>query len=316
MRLSKKLIAVVAAASIFSVTFASCTQKEQEKTTNNVTETAKTASATDYTVNTQWLKDNLSKDNLIIIDARPAEAFKKGHIEGAVNVTWQSLSFMEGKTSDENWGTVLPADKLQEKLRSFGIDKSKNIVVYCDTYNSWGDDGRVVWTLRSAGIETAKMLDGGLAMWTAEGFDTTTDSTEVTPSNIEISSIDGSLNITTKDLAANLKEYKIIDTRTKGEFDGSQKYGELRGGHLPGAVNIEFKAFLNEDGSLKTSEEIEKILKDSGIEKGDKIVTYCTAGIRSAHMAMILRMNGYDKAVNYDESIYAWAADEKLPMNK
>lgn len=40
----------------------------------------------------------------------------------------------------------------------------------------------------------------------------------------------------------------------------------------------------------------------------NKIVTYCTAGIRSAYMQLILEMCGFENSMNYDESYYRWCA--------
>jgi thiosulfate/3-mercaptopyruvate sulfurtransferase len=39
-------------------------------------------------------------------------------------------------------------------------------------------------------------------------------------------------------------------------------------------------------------------------------------GIRSGYMTSILRAVGFEKVKNYDASIYEWAADPKLPMEK
>lgn len=123
-------------------------------------------------------------------------------------------------------------------------------------------------------------------------------------------------NITTEELKKNYDQYKIIDVREKEEYDGATKYGEARGGHLPNAINITFNQLYNEDGTIKSSKEIEKILEKAGIKKDDRIVTYCTAGIRSAHMTLALENAGYKNVQNYDASFYEWAGDEVNKLEK
>ena len=55
-----------------------------------------------------------------------------------------------------------------------------------------------------------------------------------------------------------------------------------------------------------------KKFEDAGITKDDKVVTYCTAGIRSGYMQLILEMCGFKNTQNYDESYYRWCAVEDV----
>ena len=49
------------------------------------------------------------------------------------------------------------------------------------------------------------------------------------------------------------------------------------------------------------------MMTDAGISKDDKIVAYCTGGIRSAYMQLVLEMAGYENTWNYDQSYWRWA---------
>lgn len=55
-----------------------------------------------YYVDTAWLKQNL--DKVVILDARKDAEYQGGHIPGAINVTWQSLSNMQPKQGQPGWG--------------------------------------------------------------------------------------------------------------------------------------------------------------------------------------------------------------------
>lgn len=63
-------------------------------------------------------------------------------------------------------------------------------------------------------------------------------------------------------------------------------------------------------GCSALKEEAEK--EDVGFSKDDQIVTYCTAGIRSGYMQLILEMCGFGNSKNYDESYYRWCAVEEV----
>lgn len=289
---------------------------EQTENKNITEETVEFVDAS-YIVDIDWLNENLDKEDLLILDARGEDTYAKGHIPGSIPVMWQKFSDMSGAPGENlNWGTVLKPEDLSEKLSEFGISKDKEIVVYTSTDGGWGEEGRIVWMLSRAGFDNVKMLDGGFEYWKANEYEVTRDTVEPTPIDVEVTALDNSTNIDTEELASKIGEVVIIDVREKDEYNGAQKYGEARGGHLPGAINITFNKFLNEDGTLKTATEIKTILDENGIEKDDEIIAYCTAGIRSAHMQIVLSMMGYENVKNYDASMHAWAGSSELELQK
>ena len=56
------------------------------------------------------------------------------------------------------------------------------------------------------------------------------------------------------------------------------------------------------------------MMKEAGLQTTDQIVTYCTAGIRSAYMQLILEMCGFENTLNYDESYYRWCACQDVEV--
>lgn len=267
----------------------------------------------DYFVDVAWLKNNMQ--NVIILDARKDTEYKVGHISGAINAPWQSFANMQGKPGDTGWGVVLPKEKLAEKLGALGISSDKEIVIYADP-NAWGEDGRILWMLRMAGLRNTKLLDGGWPAWKNDKGETSNEVPTLKPAQLSIATYDESMTATTDYIKANKNKIKIVDARAKKEYDGAKDFGEKRGGHLPGAINLPFKEVYNDDGTVKSVPELKKLFADAGLKPEDEIVTYCTKGIRSAHMAMILRMAGYENARNYDASFYEWAGNESLSLDK
>jgi thiosulfate/3-mercaptopyruvate sulfurtransferase len=269
-----------------------------------------------YFVNSQWLKNNIEREDVLVLDARGEEPYKEGHIPGAVEITWQGFSNMNGALGTDDWGTVLEEKDLAKKLAEYGVSSGKEIVVYANTTKGWGEDGRIVWMLRRAGLKNSKILDGGYGVWKSNGYEVSKELVTPVPSTVEMLELSETSNIGTADLKSKLGEVVIIDTRELDEYEGAAKFGEARGGHLPGSVKITFNEFLTEEGTLKTPVEIKAILDENGINKDDEIVTYCTAGIRSAHMQIVLDAMGYNNSKNYDSSFYAWAGAPELELVK
>lgn len=295
---------------------------EVEVTTESVTTEATDAAKTeveseenntaytgDFIINAEELKAKMNDENVIIIDARGEDGAKDGRVKGAHAIAWGQLANVsEKKPGEEGWGHVLSAEQLQTILGDLGIDKNKEIILYSVGKAGWGEDGRILWELDAAGYENLKMVDGGWPAIEKAGIEMTKDVPEVKPVSVEISEIKYDNIIDTKSLTEEYENYKVIDTREKIEYDGATLYGEAKGGHLPGAINIPYSSLYREDGMLKSNKEIQEIFADAGLEKTDAIVTYCTGGIRSAFMQKILQMEGYNNVKNYEGSYYNWAA--------
>ena len=311
--LKKSLVSMLAVTMMLSVAACGAKAKEEAKPENGETKVEETQQVAEFTgkyvVDAEYVKNSIGKENVLIVDARGEDAAKKGTVEGAIATTWQYLATCEdGKAGDSMWGTILDAERLSERLGGLGISKDKEIILFAGGKDGWGDDGRILWELLCAGYENVKMVNGSFETLKTAEVPTVKGATAPTPAEVKIDKFDMSRVINTDDLKATYEEFKVVDVRADEEFEGKALYGETKGGHLPGAVHIKFTDLYREDGTLKSNDEIIKMFEDKGITKTDKIVTYCTAGIRSGYMQLILEMCGFEKAANYDESYYRWCA--------
>lgn len=297
----KKFLAATCVVTAIGMAFVGCSGKNSNAAKGT---TESKGYNNDYFVTANWLADNLENKNIVILDARSEKAYNKEHIPGAINVAWQSLANMKGKAGDKGWGVALNKEELSKKLEALGIDKNTEVITYANK-DGWGEDGRLTWELKTAGINS-KMLDGGFDIWSKEGRVTTKDVPVVVSKTLNIEQINSNTTVTTENLYENMSKYTIVDARAKDEYDGATKFGEAVGGHIKGAISLPFNEVYNEDGTIKSEKELNEIFKKAGLTKEQEIVTYCTAGIRSAHLALILNMLGYN-AKNYDASYYEWA---------
>ncbi|MDF2881881.1 MAG: sulfurtransferase [Clostridiaceae bacterium] len=308
MKISKILVLIL----VLSMVVAGCAAKEQPEVT--APDTSKEGSAFEgkYLVSAEYVKSFAGNDNILLIDARGVDAAKEGTVEGAIAIKWQMLAAMEGKPGDPMWGTILEPADLSEALSNLGISKDKEIIVFGAAKDGWGDEGRITWELIAAGFENVKMVDGGLASLTNAGLNIVKGAAAPIFADVAVSEINNTHNINTDALVADYESYKVVDVRADEEYEGQVLYGEAKGGHLPGAIHIKFTDLFEADGTLKSSEDVTKIFTDAGLSKNDKIVTYCTAGIRSAYMQLLLEMTGFENSYNYDESFYRWSAVNEL----
>lgn len=316
----KRIRVLLALALVFGMFagFAGC--KSSESTATTPAESSQPVvdegpDRSDLLVTVDDLKANAG--DYFVIDTRKADAYAAGHVPGAINLTWQELASVGvGKPGDADWGTLLPADQIGTVLGEKGVDTSKTILLYSDP-TGWGEDGRVMWSLASVGITDTRMLDGGFPLWANKGGEVETEAFVAPATTVKVSaSLDQAHNVTTAYLSENIGTVPVIDVRGEKEYGGATDFGEARGGFIPTAVNVPFPSFFNEDGTLKSATDLEKMFTDAGATKDGEVVFYCTKGIRSAYAAQVALWLGFDDAKNYDASFYSWAGDSSLEMGK
>lgn len=266
-----------------------------------------------YIVDANYVKEHYRDDNVILLDARGEEAAKKGTIEGAITTKWQNLSNIENaKKGDYDWGLILDPESLSKKLGELGLSKDKEIIMFAEGPKGWGEDGRILWTLRAAGYENIKMVDGGLRALQDVGLPKSKDVRKLEPVEVKIDKLDYEHVINTKELEDSYKDYVIVDVREDKEFNGEVLYGEAKGGRLPGAIQVRFTDLFDSDGYLKSKEEVAELFENANIKKTDKVITYCTSGIRSAYSQLILEMLDYEVTKNYEGSYNTWCVHNEV----
>ena len=73
------------------------------------------------------------------------------------------------------------------------------------------------------------------------------------------------------------KSAEIVDARAPERFAGNapEPRPGLRSGHIPGAHNLPYGKLLNQDGTLKSAPELERLFAEAGVELveagGDKL---------------------------------------------
>ncbi|NEZ64086.1 hypothetical protein D0962_15030 [Leptolyngbyaceae cyanobacterium CCMR0082] len=227
-------------------------------------------------------------------------------LQGAVYVDWRQFSPQQATTR----GKLLEQDALlTQQLQQMGISKDRPVVVFANPPGGWGEDGRIVWMLRTLGHAQVAMVDGGFDALVDAGVSVQQGTNNAPPSGDFVVERNVTWEIQQEQLKAELgnDNLVVIDTREAREFAGKTPYGEQRGGHVPGAINLYFKEFLGQDGKLLSQDDIHAKLLDAGITPDSQIVVYCTGGIRSGWLASVLVTLDY-QVKNYAGSMWEWSA--------
>ena len=106
----------------------------------------------------------------------------------------------------------------------------------------------------------------------------------------------------------------LCDTRSPDEFAGTDARA-AKGGHVPGAINVEWVNAVNEDGTFKDAATLYELYTKAGFTPDKEIITYCQTGVRGAHTWFVLsELLGFPDVRNYDGSWEEYGNREDTPM--
>jgi thiosulfate/3-mercaptopyruvate sulfurtransferase len=266
------------------------------------------ASADPLLVDPAWLKARLGDARIRIVDmTTEPEDYQKGHIPGAVY-----LHVNDVRIGVPAGGFRLPtADEAARLLRALGIARDTHVVIYDDAGGLHAS--RLFFTLDVMGHTKASLLDGGIQAWRRARLSVTNEIPKVAATDYRPTPSEGKA-VSADWVKARLgdKGLALVDARTPAEYQGKDVRAK-RGGHIPGAVNIEWKQNLRADLTFKPLDELRTLYAQQGVTPDKTVVTYCQTHHRAAHTYFTLRLLGYPRVVGYDRSWIEWGNREDLP---
>jgi thiosulfate/3-mercaptopyruvate sulfurtransferase len=245
----------------------------------------------------------IEKPDLILVDSRSYKDYLEGHIPGAVN-----LDFFYYHWSDTSKDGIKAFEKQMENLLSFlGVTNDKTVVFYDDV--SGMSAARGIWTLMYFSHLKTFMLDGGFKKWKSLGLVTETKTNGFKPEKFS-GKINKNIIAGYEYINKKIGRIKLLDARTKDEYNGIT-IRAARKGHIPTAINIDWIQNINDDGTMKSNEELAKMYNFS---KDDEIVTYCQGGYRAANTFVALKILGFKNVKVYLGSWGEWGNKLDLPI--
>ncbi|KAG0531856.1 hypothetical protein BDA96_04G058100 [Sorghum bicolor] len=289
----------------------------------------------DPVVSPQWLHEHLGMPDVKVLDASwympvenrdPWEEYQVAHIPGAL---FFDLDGIVDPTTD--LPHMLPSEEaFAAAISELDIKNQDKVIIYDG--KGFFSAPRVWWMFRVFGHTKVWVLDGGLPLWRASGFNVENVSSgdAVLKSNAANKAVERVYNgeqtntITfhtefqpnlfwsLEKVAHNVtaKTYQQIDARAKGRFDGvaPEPRKGVRSGHIPGSICVPFPEMFDGAPSLLSADELRQKFQQAGISLDQPIVVTCGSGVTACILALGLYRIGRHDVPVYDGSWTEWEA--------
>ena len=257
-------------------------------------------------VEIDWLKQHLNDSNLRILDARASDprlpmGYRTGHIPNAIQFDPSRTFWTRGAHGRD----FAAGEQIARGLGERGITNDSVVVVY----DEWTGQlaAMTFWGLQMVGHREVKILHGGWAAWQKSGGAIAQDAPAFAPAQYRAEPRE-IYRATAEWIQANAAraDLLLLDVRSDGEY---------LGGHIPGAVNLNWDASLDPPTqNFKDAATLRAQLESVGATSDKEIIAYCASGARSSHMFTTLTLLGYPRVRNYDGSMMDWYQARGLPV--
>jgi 3-mercaptopyruvate sulfurtransferase SseA len=258
----------------------------------------------------QELLARLDAPELVLVDLTSSARYDAGHIPGA--------RFVDPKRTQLGLppapGLLPTQAHLQTLFGELGHNPDAVYVVYDDEGGGWA--GRFIWLLDVIGHHKYHYLDGGLIAWQAENLPLSTEVPDP---------VGGPVALTLHDEPTATREYlqsrlgasdlAIWDARGPTEYSG-EKVVAAKGGHVPGAVNFEWTAGMDQPRGLRIRKDMPQILEKLGITADKEVITHCQTHHRSGFTYLVAKALGYPRVKAYAGSWGEWGNHPDTPVER
>jgi len=238
-------------------------------------------------------------------------AYRAGHLPGAVYLHLDED--LSGPLRPDGIGGRHPLPDpaaLAQRLGRAGIGDAHEVVVYDDAGGAMA--GRLWWLLHWIGRPRVRVLDGGLAAWTAAGGRSSAD--PVVPAPAPSSADPQAAMVASaeqvRELAAR-DDVFLVDARAPERYRGETEPLDRRAGHVPGARNRPFADNL-EEGRFRAPEALRA--RFAPAEAARYTVVYCGSGVTAAHDALAMVAAGLPMPRLYAGSWSDWSSRDGWPV--
>ena len=272
-------------------------------------------------VSTAWLAARIGDAEVLAFDVtkylpddpRDAEAlFVAAHLPGARRFDVDRIA----DTETDLPHMVPPPGRFARMAGALGISNRHFVVFYDQTGITSAVRGW--WMMGLFGHDRAAVLDGGLPKWRAEGREVVSGRPEpATPAafrpDYRATWVRG-----IGDVLANigLGRELVVDVRSAGRFAGTapEPRPNMRGGHVPGSVNVPYSDLLAPDGTLLAPDALRERLARAGVDGSRPVVTCCGTGMTACVANFAMVQAGMPIGAVYDGSWAEWGGRPDTPI--
>ncbi|MEM9251534.1 MAG: rhodanese-like domain-containing protein [Planctomycetota bacterium] len=261
---------------------------------------------------------------VVLIDARAPLDYAAGHLPGAINLEpnkWRTPSAKPGQGLSQyvyRQADGSPDVAYYERmLGEAGVRADDTVVVYGN--HAGKKDGTVpAMLLDWLGHDRVRFLDGvGVDRWQSAGGVLSTEGVHLEPTTYRAEPRAGFV-WNEPDVLANLTNPDVVmyDTRSLQEWTGENKRDNARGGHLPGAMRINYTDMLTADKRVKSADAMRAMLDEQGVTPDKQVVLYCQTATRVSLPYLVMRDLGYPRISIYDASWFEWGNRDDTPIQR
>ncbi len=273
----------------------------------------------DVLVSTDWVQEHIDDPDVVIVESdEDILLYEVGHIRSSVKFDWQT------ELQDQLIRDYVSKEGFELLLSEKGISNDHTVVFYGDRNNWWAC--YAFWTFKIFEHEKCLIMDGGRQKWVDEGRELVRDVPQRSRTDYKVSNVDESIRAFRDDVTEHMNSGRpLVDVRSPKEYSGELLHmeaypqeGALRGGHIPGSVNVPWATAANENGTFRSADELSEIYeKGQGLSKNQDVIAYCRIGERSSHTWFVLTyLLGFENVRNYDGSWTEWGNLVRAPIEK
>lgn len=284
---------------------------------------ASAAAAPGPLTDSAWLKDNLDRNDVVVLDVRSAidgtdrAGFESGHIPGAVYSNYTA----DGWRVAENGipGKLPPVDSLESLIGGLGIGNNDTVVVVPAGVGEtdFGSAARVYWTFKVLGHDRVTILNGGHAGWVDAGGELEQGWNDPRAADFKADFRPELLATLEEVQQARDSNAALVDARPESFYEGDEKHPAARAaGTIPGAVNLPHALFVKKGtATFVDASVVDSRLADAELAKDQPIISFCNTGHWAATTWFALsEVGGYSNVTLYDGSLVEWSDDESRPL--
>jgi thiosulfate/3-mercaptopyruvate sulfurtransferase len=220
---------------------------------------------------TDWLADQRDDPAIRIVDCDEFPAYQRLHIQGAIGL--RVHHYLKGPANDIH---LMGPDEFARTMSAHGIGSEHTVVAYDGMGGLYA--ARLWWALDYYGHSACKVLNGGFEKWLNEGRSVTRNQPHVEKAEFEVHpGSDCMCSLDEMREAIGGEDTVIWDVRSRAEHTGEDPRQNKRGGHIPGAVHLEWLDLTAppvRSGVLLAPEEMRRKLEAAGITPEKQVLVH------------------------------------------